>query len=403
MIAYAAKDIERAIGLAPKDDYFIISNSSAFAESVKKQFPQNVILVESSTGELLGAADLIMQDKAIEFLAMHKGAGQDVPRLIVFKNDARIEAAAKELGWKLLNPPAALAEQIENKITQLAWLGDLAKYAPPHRVDIAKNIRWTGEQFVIQWAHGHTGDGTVLIRSEEELTALQHKFPERRCRITWYVNGPSFTVNAVVGPNGVFMGNINYQITGLAPFTANPFSTIGNDWKLARTLLSVEDKASIGQIVREVGTRMRQDSWHGLFGIDFMKDSATGRMFLIEINARQPASTTYESKLQAARRTQGIVGMTTFEAHIAALQNKPISELIEITDGAQIVQRITSSRESVSDEVIGSLELSGYGVLRYDNTDPNADLVRIQSEHGIMADHGVLNEVGEDIRDTLTQ
>ncbi len=401
-IVYVTRDIERALGTKPQEGYFIVTNRTAYSESIQKEYPQYVVLIESPVGESLGTGDLLKHPKTLEFLASHRDSAGDSLRLLVFKNTARIEPIAEEQGWKLINPPAALAEKIENKITQISWLGELAHYLPQHHIELMKNIRWNGIPFVIQWAHGHTGAGTILISFESELTALQQKFPERRTRITSFISGPSLTVNVVVGSDKILAGNINYQITGLAPFTDNLFTTVGNDWGLARTLLTPDDKKTIAAMIQDIGSKMQKDSWKGLFGLDFMRDTSSGKLLLIEVNARQPASTTYESHLQSLRRAEGASGMTTFEAHLAALCGQPLEPIIELTDGAQIIQRITPAIQSVSEETLGSLELSGYDVMTYPNTQQNADLVRIQSTQGIMADHGVFNKFGESIRDTLS-
>jgi hypothetical protein len=401
--AYVTRDIEKALGMDPQQGYYIVTNRNPYSENIKKQHPHHVLLIESPTGESLGTADLLKQEKTLEFLMALRDFAGNAPHLVIFKNISHIEQAAAEQGWKLLNPPAALAEKIENKITQVQWLGDLSERLPAHRISLLKEVRWNNEPFVLQWAHGYTGEGTVLIRSEAELESVARKFPERKARATAYIHGPSFTVNAVVGANKTLQGNVSYQITGVEPFTKNQFTTVGNDWKLARVLLSEADNQAIASMVQDIGAKMRRDSWRGLFGLDFIKDTATGRLFLIEINARQPASTTYESQMQRARRTKGAKGMTTFEAHLAALFGQPLGEsLIEITDGAQVVQRITHDMKQVSEDTIGSLELSGYTVIPYPNTEENADLIRIQSEQGIMADHGTLNQIGREIRDTLT-
>ncbi|MDB5239089.1 MAG: hypothetical protein JWO00_424 [Candidatus Parcubacteria bacterium] len=403
-IAYVTRDIERALGMEPQEGYFVIANRTAYAESIQKQYPRNVILIDSPTGELLGTGDLLKHEKTLDFLANHRDSAGTSPKLLVFKNSALIEPVASERGWKLLNPPAALAEKIENKISQIEWLGGLSKYLPFHHVELMKDVRWNGEPLVVQWAHGHTGGGTILVRTGAELAALKEKFPERRSRVTAFINGPSLTVNVVVGADAILAGNINYQITGMAPFTGNAFATVGNDWKLAHTILTDADKQAIASLIHDIGARMQKDSWRGLFGLDFMKDSVTGRIYLIEINARQPASTTYESQLQRIRRAEGASGMTTFEAHIAALTGQPLSQpIIALTDGAQIIQRVTGDISSISDETIGSLELSGFEVMAYPNTEENSDLIRIQSATGIMAEHGVFNETGQEIRDTILQ
>ena len=89
---------------------------------------------------------------------------------------------------------------------------------------------------------------------------------------------------------------------------------------------------------------MSESGWKGLFGIDVIYDEERDQFKLIEINARQPASTTYESQLQSKFRGHGLTGSTIFEAHLAALTDSPLTEKqIEINDGAQIVQRVTKT------------------------------------------------------------
>jgi hypothetical protein len=212
-------------------------------------------------------------------------------------------------------------------------------------------------------------------------------------------------VNAVVTPDGVYAASPSYQITGLPPFTDGPFATVGNDWALAKAILSAEDMQLIKDLVRDLGAKMQKEYWRGLFGIDLIKDAASGKLFLVEVNARQPASVTFESALQEeARRTKSAEGLTTFEAHIAALLGQPLTKpIIEVTDGAQIVQRVTKTVKSVPEDAAGSLELAGYNVVTYPNTEENADLIRIQSTEGIMEKHGEFNGSGKEIMDALKQ
>jgi len=265
-----------------------------------------------------------------------------------------------------------------------------------------KSVTWPGKLFILQWAHGHTGTGTILVDTEAKLAKIKARFPERRTRITEYVRGPSFTLNVVVSPEKILLGSLSYQITGLAPFTTGAFATVGNDWGAARTILSQAERDSITNVAMEIGARMQKEFWRGLFGIDLIKDAGNGRLYLIEINARQPASATFESALQGARRAEGAKGLTTFEAHIEALLGHPLNEpLIEITDGAQIVQRVTKDRKSYSEDVIGSLELAGYEVVGYENTREGEDLIRIQSKKSLMRGHDELNEDGRKVAEIL--
>lgn len=401
-VIYVTRDIERAIGMVPNDSYYIVSNTTPFGESVRTQHPDFVRLIDDGKDESAGTGDL-MKDPATQelFQEVFRKTGSR-PYLMVFKNTARIEPIAKENGWTLINPSAAASEKVENKISQIAWLGELERLLPPHRLEFVKNVRPDKKPFILQWAHGHTGGGTVLISDEQDLSALKARFPERRCRVTAYVPGPSFTLNVVVTPEKIITSSISYQITGEQPFTASSFATIGNDWGLAHKSLSQEDRQAMHNMAMEIGFRMQKDFWRGLFGIDVIKDAATGKIHLIEVNARQPASTSFESELQLRAREKGAVGLTTFEAHLMALVGHPVSKpLIEIRDGAQILQRVTEETRSVSRETIGALELEGFRAIPYSNASLNSDLLRIQSPVSIMSEHGSFNDIGKKIIERL--
>lgn len=396
-VVYVTRDIERALGMAPKDNYTIVSNVTPYGSRIKEQYPENIILIPCSGTDLKGTTDLLSHPDTAQVITPGTS-------LLVFKNTLRVEAATKTHGSELLNPPAALSERIENKLSQVRWLGPIGtKYLPPHASKLSKLITWKNSNpIVIQWAHGHTGDGTILVKNPDELRALQDKFPLRMARVSAYIQGPSYTVNAIVSKDRILMGNISYQITGLSPFTDNTFSTVGNDWGLAKKTLSTEDIRAIQTMVEEIGERMRADGWKGLFGVDIIKDQSRGTIYLIEINARQPASTTFESNLQEIARKGGSRGLTTFEAHIRSLLGLPIDEdVIRIEDGAQVIQRVTKNVQSFFDDVVKLLEKQGLDVVSYQNSAYNSDLLRIQSNKSIMDSHGTLNDTGRAIVESI--
>jgi predicted ATP-grasp superfamily ATP-dependent carboligase len=386
-VIYVTRDIERALGLMPNSNYWIVSNKTPYAEKILSNQTENILLIESKIP--LDTAELLEQSEVKNHINKNSST------ILVFKNTSRIENICKENGWNLLNPSAALSEKYENKITQIEWLGELAKYLPSHSISLAKDLKWLGKPLIIQWAHGHTGDGTILVKSKEELSTIQEKFPERMMRATAFIEGPSFTVNVVVAPNTILVGSESYQITGLKPFTDNPFSTVGNDWGLTRTLLNKSEINQIEKIAKEIGERMRKDGWKGLFGIDIIRENESNKIYLIEINARQPASTTFESSLST--------GLTLIEAHLLALQSKSINqELAKIDDGAQIIQRITKEIKNITIETIQSLESAGYSAIPYVNTEINSDLLRIQSKEGIIGADGKLNNKGKKILELIS-
>lgn len=402
-LVYVTRDIERALGRAPGANYFVVSNDTPYGREVAAKYPESVLLVPNS-GETFDTFDLLKHPLVDEAIEKHDA---DV---LVFQNNPRIERLCAEKGWRLLNPSATLARTVEEKVSQVAWLGEDAELLPPHRlntvgkVDFAKASTAKGGtgKFVLQFNHSHTGEGTFVIESAEQLAALAAKFPDRECRAVKFIQGPVFTMNVVASSLRIVEGSISYQITGLGPFTDLPFSTIGNDWALPYSpTLSDADRAAISRIAQRVGRRMRRSGWRGLFGIDVIKDEKTGEVFLLEINARQPASTTYESTLAAKQDPKR---MTAFDAHLASLLAEGLNvytralvfcPVARVRTGSQIVQRVTTEPKRVD---IAALRAKGLAVIAYDNAGHNKDLFRIQSESGIMSAHNALNEAGEAIR-----
>lgn len=380
-LVYVTRDIERALGMEPKENYFIISNKTSFGESIQKKYPDNVRLIENP--EILDTYDLLVQQEVQEIISK---LSADV---VVFQNTLRIERLAQEKKWNLLNPRAELSKEIEEKVSQVTWLKEDAGLLPPHRVTSVKDISFTGKKFVLQFNHSHTGQGTYVISSEADLAPLKEAFPDRPCRIVDFISGPVFTVNAIVAKE-ILVGNPSYQITGLLPFTDLPFSTIGNDWELPHAPHYKNLYEDINKIAARLGERLYDAGWRGLFGIDVVYDERKNKTYLLEINARQPASAVFESTLQ---KRSSFDKLTVFEAHIKALLNLPIEnqEIATIESGSQIVKRVTKTIYTVDTE---SLMRKGLLLTEYTNELHNKELFRIQSNTGIMEGHNLLNSLG---------
>lgn len=392
-VVYITRDIERATGLKLNTpDYYIISNYSDFAKRWTNN-KKNILLINEN--EPLDTWQLLQNKKTSEFIAPLKN-----PNILVFKNTSQIERICEKNNWKLLNPRSTLSNKIEEKISQVKWLGNLRKYLPDTKIELCKNIVFSGKRFIVQFNRSHTGTGTILVGSDSELKKIQQIFPNRETRVTKYIEGPAFTSNNVVTKDKVLIGNISYQITGLQPFTDQKFATIGNDWGVVKKLLNKSQIDQFKRITIDVGKKLQADGWRGLFGIDAILEQKTGKLYLIEINARQPASTSYESILQKIRNPKSeIKNLTTFEAHLAALLDIDLSkyEIAKIDDGAQIISRITKHISRNNPETIKILNKQGFDVIPYNNTKPGSDLLRIQSNISIMNSHNEFNEAGQKI------
>lgn len=396
-IFYVTRDIERATSLNIPG-YFIISNSTPSGKQIAKD-RTNILLIENDG--LLDTHELLNHKDVQEFI--EKNSGASMPSIVVFKNTTVIEKICAEHDWKLLNPSAKLAQKIEEKITQVEWLGELTKYLPPHKIQLAKDVQFDQTKdwpFILQFNRTHTGLGTMFISHNSELAEIQNKFPDRPVRITEFIPGPMLTSNNVVTDDRILIGNMSYQITGMQPFTDKPFATIGNDWALPHKILKDKHFAKYTTMVTDIGNKLRADGWKGLFGIDAVYDTQKDDIYLIEINARQPASTTYESQLQQKQSSSS--GLTTFEAHLLSLlEQKFKNNLIAIHNGAQIVQRVMDLSKQNLESVLPKLAAMNLKYLTYTNTDSGSDLLRIQSEQAFMKGHLEFNTLGRDIQQTM--
>lgn len=386
-IIYVTRDIERAIGFdLDTIGYYIISNKTSFAKQIV-QGRENVLLIDEN--EQLDTWELLQHPKTKTFASKIKN-----PHILVFKNTSQIERTCKENNWVLLNPPAELSNRVEEKISQINWLGELSKYLPSHEIRQCKNVLFGNKPFILQFNRSHTGGGTMLIQSQTQLEEIQQKFPNREVRITEFISGFMFTNNNVVTKDNVLIGNINYQITGLSPFTQNKFATIGNDWGVVKKLLNETQIEEYKKMARDIGNKLRQDGWKGLFGIDVVCDKTNDKLHLIEINARQPASTTYESLLQNNYQIQE--NLTTFEAHLMALLDLKVkTDLVKITDGAQIILRNADEQNFDIQNIQVELQKEQFNTIQYDNTKLGTDLLRIQSKTSLIQMHNEFNERGK--------
>ncbi len=397
-IVYVTRDIERALGLpAGVKNYVIITNATPFAKEIAKG-RQNVMLVGGK--KLLDTRELLAHSATKRYVKKLSS-----PRIVVFKNTQAIERECLKNGWQLLNPSAVVASAIEEKISQVAWLGPLQKYLPPHRIVTCKQVRFTGTPFIMQFNRAHTGSGTMLISNDGELAEFQNLFPDRPVRITEYITGPLFTNNNVVWDTTVLTGNISCQITGLPPFTSRPFATIGNDWKLPHHILNKKQLQQFNKMATDIGKQLQKSGWRGLFGIDVVLDAKTKKLYLIEINARQPASTTYESELQQLVKKKKATSLTTFAAHLSALLELPYKKetLAPISDGAQVVQKRITNKELRIKECAKKLKAKGFNIISYTNTEPESDWLRIQSKTSLMKNYQMFNEQGAMIQKMLAE
>lgn len=366
---YVSRDIMRAEGFDfSLEGLFLLTNDTPEAQKLQEAHPESVTLIKGDI--ILDTVDILKHPDAKEIL--------DEKSIFVFKNSSRIERICKENNWKLINPSAELGDTVERKTTQSNWLDNLNQHLPDHQVIQLKDVLWTGTPFVVHFNTAHSGEGIHLLSNENELKELQQAFPEREVRQSNYIEGMTFTSNPVVATESIIFGNISYQITGLKPFTDLPFASIGNDWALPNKLLSKKQIDEYHELEQSIGEKLQQDGWRGMFGIDVVLD-ADGEWHLIEINARQTAGASTESKLQKTN--------TILETHLASMLGLTVNKITPLTSGGQIITRATKDKhpDKKHNEVVSSIIKEDYIMDEHNVIRP--DIYTKNSNHSILSEN----------------
>lgn len=301
---YICNDPERALGLEAllKNYHIVCVDDSDLFTYIKLQIG-NIFSLENHVGQknalFRSSAKLLEEESVAEYI--NNNSKQNERFFQTFKISSRFQKLAERYNATLLNTTSQLNKSFENKLRQYRLLKQYEVNFPPTLISKLKELDYQtladklGNSLVIQFDRGHTGTGTVFINSIDEFKSIQQKFPDREARVASRVEGFSYTVNAAVSRNGIYVAGLSYQITGVPELTHLEGGTVGNDFS-CRQGISSKLKQQIIEEVTKVGFAMKEAGYKGLFGVDLIVSS--DQVYIIEVNARQPASVPFHAKLQ---------------------------------------------------------------------------------------------------------
>lgn len=230
------------------------------------------------------------------------------PALVIYKSSLQLERLAQENAWTLVGIPSRFGKDLfENKILFRAILEELALSSPPGerfalgRLDFTQLKTRLNLPFVLQHPKRGGGKGTFFIRSKHDLdkAIAQLKDYERDGRIVHdgtketeiiaarYINGPSVSATGCVTRHGILSTSLQYQIID-APDLYSPQKGsglfCGHDWSSSRFTPAIEERTRAA--VEKVGNHLASKGYKGIFGLDFVLDENTQKLFVTECNPR---------------------------------------------------------------------------------------------------------------------
>lgn len=298
---YFVRDPERALGLeALLRNYHIIHIISTQYNQYFEQ--QNIKYLYLETNNNLinqfsgGARILFKNENVSAYLSKHE---KNINFAQTFKVSPAFLRSVLSRRYNTINSSVEITRMFEEKLTQFDELAKFVKFPKTIKIKLSdvtylQIIQVLGTKFVIQFARGHTGLGTHIVNSEEQFNEIKERNLHRTVKITSFIEGQAYTINACTTKAGVFMGGLSLQITGYSRLGALEGATIGNDWS---TRINIENYQDIIQQTEVVGKLLYKKGFKGMFGVDFViKES--GEVFVIEVNARQTASVPMYTKIQ---------------------------------------------------------------------------------------------------------
>ncbi len=299
-IFFVTPNPNRAVGLEKeiKNYHIICSQKSDIIDYLEKD-GVSVFCLDKS--DIINSGKILGNKNAIEYIK--DKSKEKKPNVITFKPSPKIAKICLDNGFGYLGNNWQINRKLENK-TEFAKINSAlgVSNAESKVIKLEENLKFKdlfgGEKTVFQLSRGFSGNSTFMVSEEEEFRKIVSRFEGREVKISKFIEGETYTINAYIGSFGFALSQPILQLTGLTSFNKNIFGTSGNDYYFAKNL-GGKEKRKIFDYTRKIGEYAKDFGYRGIFGLDFIV-GASGEVDLIEINPRFIGSIPVFTKLQIA-------------------------------------------------------------------------------------------------------
>lgn len=326
----------------------------------------------------MNAQELLIHPKVQEYIKSKKD-----PHLLIYKPTKGVEAISYDMGWKVIGNLPSVKYNIENKyeFRQLlkkagidAITGETILYDDLDENKYTEMVGKYGNKLVFQIAEMTSGGGTgtAFINSTEDFKNFKNKFDIKRekllsinnVNVTIFMDGIPTSISACATKFGVITGNIQTQILDIPEVRlmsdgSGLFS--GHDFSFGDYSSDLNEQAK--SMARSFGEYIYKNlGYKGIFGLDLITDTASGKIYPIECN---PRYTDAFPLISEVHNSQGAIPMDVF--HIFEHMNAPYNINVDEISATYAIQKKASQiiLETRSDDwtkVSGSLKAGIYKI-----------------------------------------
>lgn len=297
-IFFVTPNPNRGIGLEKEiGNYHIICSQKSDLVDYLREKGVSVFCLNDD--KIKSSGKILANKKVIKYIK--EKSKNKTANVLTFKPSPMIQKICDNNNFKYLGNNWQLNRKLENKvefvkITKKLRIpnanGKIIKLKSAEEI----NLSFKNKKYVIQLPRGFSGNSTFLINGKKELENMINKYKDREVKISDFMWGETYTLNACVSKFGLFVSQPIFQITGLTSFNKNEFGTSGNDYTYVKKLRA-EEKKKIFDYTNKIGKYISKTGYKGIFGLDFIVGK-NGDVDLIEINPRLVGSMPVFTKLQ---------------------------------------------------------------------------------------------------------
>ncbi|HEX3206868.1 MAG TPA: biotin carboxylase, partial [Propionibacteriaceae bacterium] len=215
------------------------------------------------------------------------------PKVAMVFFDGETERICEELGYDLILPSADLREHLDSKIVTTRLGDEVGAASVPNVLvtveeydELLKVTKSAGlgTDLVIQTAYGDSGKTTFFIDDESGWKRHQRDIRGNEVKVMKRINNRPVAVEAVLTRSGTIVGPFMSELTGHPELTPYRGGWCGNE--MYPEVLTEDLRRRAGDLVGRLGDRLGAEGYRGFFEVDVLLDTATGDVYLGELNPR---------------------------------------------------------------------------------------------------------------------